>query len=111
MHPLQELIGSNGQKHDRGIYSCCSANEYVLKAALERGSETGTYVLIEATANQVNQCGGYTGMTPMDFMGYVRALARDCCFPEDRLLLGGDHLGPLTFAALPEAEAMKKAVA
>ena len=28
---------------------------------------------------------------------------------ESRIFLGGDHLGPLTFAALPEKEAMEKA--
>ena len=32
-------------------------------------------VLIEATCNQVNQEGGYTGMTPADFRTYVLGIA------------------------------------
>ena len=37
----------------KGICSICSANVYVLEAALEHGLETGGHVLIEATCNQV----------------------------------------------------------
>lgn len=108
LHPIQEIIKSNKSGSAFGIYSCCSANELVLRAAIERAVETNTYILIEATANQVNQFGGYTGMTPSDFYNYVQALAREYFLPAARLILGGDHLGPLTFADLPEAEAMQK---
>lgn len=108
MHPIQEIIKSNKEGAARGIYSCCSANEFVLRAALERSKETGTYVLIEATANQVNQFGGYTGMTPADFRDYVFSLAKEYNLPEERLILGGDHLGPLTFSSLPQEEALEK---
>lgn len=109
MHPLTQIIQTNRETHKAGIYSCCSANRFVLEAALVRGKQTGTYVLIEATANQVNQYGGYTGMVPRDFVRYVKEIAFQCEFPEDRLILGGDHLGPLTFANLPEEEAMPQA--
>lgn len=109
MHPLVEIIKKNKELGRGGIYSCCSANEYVLRAALRRGLEADSYVLIEVTANQVDQYGGYTGMTPERFYAYMRSLADDCCFPEHKLILGGDHLGPLTFAGLPEKEAMAKA--
>lgn len=51
-------------------------------------------LLIEATSNQVNQFGGYTGMRPADFRGLVEGLAIAEKFPVDRLILGGDHLGP-----------------
>ena len=36
-----------------------------------RAGTTAAPVLIEATCNQVNQQGGYTGMTPADFRGFV----------------------------------------
>ena len=66
-------------------------------------------VLVEATANQVNQNGGYTGMTPVAFRAFLNRLAEEENFPIDKLLCGGDHLGPLTWTHLPEAEAMKNA--
>ena len=66
-------------------------------------------VLVEATANQVNQNGGYTGMTPVAFRAFLNRLAEEENFPIDKLLCGGDHLGPLTWTHFPEAEAMKNA--
>jgi D-tagatose-1,6-bisphosphate aldolase subunit GatZ/KbaZ len=53
-----------------------------------------TSVLIEATCNQVNQFGGYTGMTPRDFVDFVYSIADRVQYPRGRVLLGGDHLGP-----------------
>ncbi len=66
-------------------------------------------VLIESTANQVNQYGGYTGITPERFRSIVveRALARG--FPRDRLILGGDHVGPYPWRSDPADAAMEKA--
>src|SRR4051794_15220753 len=66
-------------------------------------------VLIEATSNQVNQDGGYTGMTPAAFREFVLAIAERVGFPVQRLLLGGDHLGPNPWTALPAEAAMAKA--
>lgn len=103
-NPIPGLLGRG-----RGIYACCSANEYVVRAAMRRAMARGTWVLIEATANQVNQEGGYTGMTPAAFRGFLLDLAREEGLPPERLLLGGDHLGPLTWRHLPEREAMDKA--
>ena len=92
-----------------GVCSICSANAFVIEAAMEFGLDTGCAVLIEATANQVNQFGGYTGMQPADFAGYVQSLVSKVGLPQEQLILGGDHLGPLTWSAEPEAEAMAKA--
>lgn len=58
-------------------------------------------LLIEATCNQVNQAGGYTGMTPDRFRQMVYILAARCGFPQERILLGGDHLGPFPWRQLP----------
>ncbi len=77
-----------------GIYSVCSANGFVLKAAMRQAMEDETNLLVESTSNQVNQMGGYIGMTPSQFVDYVHEIARTVSFPLNRLILGGDHLGP-----------------
>jgi D-tagatose-1,6-bisphosphate aldolase subunit GatZ/KbaZ len=64
--------------------------------------------LIEATSSQVNQDGGYTGMRPADFRDRVLALATSVGLTHDRVLLGGDHLGPNCWQNLPAATALEK---
>lgn len=66
-------------------------------------------VLIEATCNQVNQEGGYTGMTPADFRDFVFGIADRAGTARQRILLGGDHLGPNPWTKLPADEAMSRA--
>jgi D-tagatose-1,6-bisphosphate aldolase subunit GatZ/KbaZ len=92
-----------------GIGSYCTANELVIEACMQRAKEAHEMVLIEATANQVNQFGGYTGMLPSDFRDFVYAIADRIDFPRESILLGGDHLGPLTWQNEPEESAMGKA--
>ena len=52
-----------GQKEGRavGICSVCSANRFVIEAAMLQGKADERAVLIESTSNQVDQFGGYTG--------------------------------------------------
>lgn len=109
MHHIQEIVRLQKRGVCSGIFSCCSANEYVLKAAMQRVKKYNSYLLIESTANQVNQYGGYTGMTPSDFYRYVNELAEKGNFPLDKLILGGDHLGPLTWTNMDEEHAMREA--
>ena len=92
-----------------GIPSYCTANELALEIALRRAKMLNKPVLIEATANQVNQFGGYTGMLPKDFYQMVLKMAEKIDLPENMIILGGDHLGPLTWQKLPESEAMANA--
>lgn len=91
-----------------GITSICSAHPLVIEAALLEGIATNTDVLIEATCNQVNQDGGYTGMTPADFRRFVEDIAARLGFDTKRLILGGDHLGPNPWKHLPAEEAIQK---
>jgi D-tagatose-1,6-bisphosphate aldolase subunit GatZ/KbaZ len=107
---MMEIIEMRKSGHKGGIYSCCSANSYVIEAAMERGVETNSPVLIESTANQVNQFGGYTDMKPADFIAFVYGIAKKTGFPKDRLILGGDHLGPLIWQDENEAQAMEKSI-
>ena len=108
-NPLKKIVTLQKQGKAVGIYSVCSANGYVIKAALKRGMQDCSCVLIESTANQCDQNGGYTGMKPMDFRNFVNKMADEIGFDKSKLFLGGDHLGPLTFASLPEEKAMLKA--
>lgn len=108
-HPLNKIIQLQKQGKAVGIYSACTANEIVLEACMQRAKETNTILLIEATANQVDQYGGYTGMTPKDFMVFVNKIANKVGLSMDRIILGGDHLGPLTFTKYDEAKAMEEA--
>ena len=93
----------------RHIASVCSAHPLVLEAALRHAAARNAPVLIEATCNQVNQDGGYTGLTPARFHAQVQALAEACGVPPSDLILGGDHLGPNPWTRLPAAAAMDKA--
>jgi D-tagatose-1,6-bisphosphate aldolase subunit GatZ/KbaZ len=91
---FQHLINrlNNGEK--TGITSVCSANNYVIEAAMLHAKENNYKLLIESTSNQVDQFGGYTGMTPEMFFNYVTSVAKKVNFPMENLVLGGDHLGP-----------------
>ena len=109
MHPVIRVLKAQKEGKKKGIYSCCSANELVLKAALLTGKKTDSYVLIESTANQVNQYGGYTGMKPAEFAEYIGELADQIGLDRDKVILGGDHLGPLTFSMYEEERAMSEA--
>jgi D-tagatose-1,6-bisphosphate aldolase subunit GatZ/KbaZ len=100
-HPLD--IARSGTA---GITSVCSAHPFVIEAALEHGRSGDQVVLIEATSNQVDQIGGYTGMRPADFRAFVERIARRVGFPVERVVLGGDHLGPNRWRNLPAATAM-----
>ncbi len=71
MHPLEKLVQRHKAGEQIGIYSVCSAHPLVIEAALEQALENDSELLIEATSNQVDQFGGYTGMTPVDFRDYV----------------------------------------
>ncbi len=93
-----------------GIPSFCTASDLVIEACLKQAIRFDDYVLVEATANQVNQFGGYTGMKPADYRDFVYKIADKVGFPKDKIILGGDHLGPLTWQNENEAEAMAKSI-
>ena len=106
---LDVVVSAQKRGQPFGVYSVCSAHPYVLQASLVHAQRADAPLLIESTCNQVNQFGGYTGMTPADFASYVRGLARQGNFPPDRIMLGGDHLGPSAWQDEPAAQAMEKA--
>lgn len=103
---LLDIVQRHKAGEPVGIYSVCSAHPLVLEAAMLGALEDESYLLIEATSNQVDQFGGYTGMKPTDFRDLVMSLAARYGLPEDRVVLGGDHLGPNRWQELPAEEAM-----
>ena len=104
---LAELPSRWRQDRSTGVASVCSAHPWVIEAALTC-AHNGT-VAIEATCNQVNQEGGYTGMTPGDFARFVELIARQVGLDPGSIVLGGDHLGPNPWKHLPAPEAMVRA--
>lgn len=106
---LRMIFDANRADAQRGIYSICSAHRLVLEAACEAARADGSPLLIEATCNQVNHLGGYTGMTPADFRRDVDAIARRCGLAPSALVLGGDHLGPNPWRHRRAADAMREA--
>ena len=83
MKHLTEMVRQHKAGKTNGIYAVCSAHPLVLEAAIRYASANQTPLLIEATSNQVDQFGGYTGMTPADFRGFVCQLADSLNFPQD----------------------------
>lgn len=110
MPSILEIVRRHKSGERIGVTSVCSAHPLVIEATLRHARATGQEIaLIEATSNQVNQDGGYTGMVPADFRVFVERIAVAADYPMERLVLGGDHLGPNAWTALPAAEAMAKA--
>jgi len=108
-HPLIAIPRAfHGGRH-LGITSVCSAHPIVIEAALVQARDTDDPILIEATCNQVNQEGGYTGMSPAAFRDFVEGIARKTGLDPARIILGGDHLGPNPWKHLPAEEAMDRA--
>ena len=108
-NPMMNIIALRREGMPAGIPSYCTANEIVIEGVLEQAKRFGDSVLIEATSNQVNQFGGYTGMKPADYRDYVWRIADRIGFDRAKIILAGDHLGPQPFQGQPEAEAMENA--
>ena len=110
MQAFLELVRRHKAGQAVGITAVCSAHPVSCCAPRwPKARATGATVLIEATSNQVNQFGGYTGMTPADFhRQFVFAIADNAGFPRERLLLGGDHLGPNCWQGEPSEVALAK---
>lgn len=109
MIDIAGLIARNRAGHVIGLPCFCTANEHVLRAVLSYAAKTGFPAVIEATCNQVNQEGGYTGMTPANFMAWFKEMAHDEGVPMGQIILGGDHLGPNPWKSEPIDVAMTKA--
>lgn len=109
MSVLGDIVSANRAGKRRGIPSYCTAHPETLSAIFAAYRDDDAPILVEATCNQVNQFGGYTGMNPAGFRAFVENLARRERVDPARLILGGDHLGPNPWKAEPAESAMAKA--
>jgi D-tagatose-1,6-bisphosphate aldolase subunit GatZ/KbaZ len=109
MNAILDVIRRHKGGSRVGVYSVCSAHPLVLETALRLAQRSGGIALVEATSNQVNQDGGYTGLRPAAFRERVLGIASSVGLPHARVVLGGDHLGPNCWQRLPAAVALQKA--
>ncbi len=109
MKDIRDILQANRRGENTGIYAICSAHPLVIEAAIEQAKLDETPVLIEATANQVNQFGGYTGMLPADFLEFIGEIADKIDYPRTSIIAGGDHLGPVCWVDETAESAMEKA--
>lgn len=109
MSDISSLIERNRAGEQTGLPCFCTANEQVLHAIMQYAAKNSVPVVVEATCNQVNQQGGYTGMRPVDYARWVLELANQYGVPRGSVILGGDHLGPNPWRHQPLNEAMANA--
>lgn len=109
MNDISSLIKQNRAGEPIGLPCFCTANEQVIHSIFQYARENNVPAVIEATCNQVNQEGGYTGMTASDFSTWIANLAKSHQVDVNNIILGGDHLGPNPWRLLPAADAMQKA--
>jgi D-tagatose-1,6-bisphosphate aldolase subunit GatZ/KbaZ len=106
---LRNFVQRNRGGAAVGTYAVCSAHPAVIDAAIQQALQDGNCLHLESTSSQVNQFGGYTGMTPKQFADGMRVAAASAGLPPGRVLLGADHLGPFAWRSEPSARAMAKA--
>jgi D-tagatose-1,6-bisphosphate aldolase subunit GatZ/KbaZ len=106
---LQDIVNRNRVSGKGGVYAVCSAHPWVIDAAVHQAIEDDSVLHVESTSSQVNQMGGYTGQTPAQFADFVHSAAQRLGLARDRILLGGDHLGPFPWRATASDRARRKA--
>jgi len=106
---LRKIIRRNRRGEKVGVYAVCSGHRSVIDAAIQHGAGDESFLLVESTSSQVNQSGGYTAQTPSQFAEFVYSSAQHAGLPRERVLLGGDHLGPYPWREQPAEVAMHNA--
>lgn len=105
---LQRLLSRNRQSGKGGTYAVCSAHPAVIEAAIQQSLADESLLHVESTSSQVNQFGGYTGTTPEQFAKWIYSSAKNAGLRADRILLGGDHLGPFPWRNEASTSALEK---
>ena len=72
MPDLARIIALNRAGDSVAIPSVCTAHPDALEACLTLAETLDQPIVVEATSNQVNQDGGYTGLKPADFIRFVK---------------------------------------
>lgn len=106
---VADILRRNRAGEAVALPAWCTAHPGTLSAILRCYRDDRAPILIEATCNQVNHLGGYTGMDPAGFCRFLQGLAQAEGIDPARLILGGDHLGPNPWRREAAAPAMDKA--
>src|SRR5579872_2274174 len=106
---LQKVLRGNRELGRGGTYAVCSAHPAVIEAAIQQSVADGSLLHVESTSSQVNQFGGYTGSTPAQFAQWIHCAAKSAGLSRERVLLGGDHLGPFPWRNEASVTALQKA--
>jgi len=109
MIDIASLIDRNRAGETVGLPCFCTANETVLRSVFRYAQAHQVPAVVEATCNQVNQEGGYTGLKAADFRDWMESLMKEFGLASDAIILGGDHLGPNPWRHLPAEQAMEHA--
>jgi len=109
MIDIASQIRKNRSGASTGLPCFCTANELVLRSVFKYARDHQVPAVVEATCNQVNQEGGYTGLKASDFRDWIDSLAKEYGVAAENIILGGDHLGPNPWQHLSPKEAMDKA--
>jgi len=108
---IEKIISDNKNTNKNGLICICSAHDDIINASFDFLSKNPLAKLsIESTVQQVNQDGGYTGMSPYNFSNKVHSIAKRHNISSSSYILAGDHLGPNTWKHLPAVEAMEKSL-
>ena len=106
---LQAILRGNRKSAIGGTYAVCSAHPSVIDAAIQQSKADGSLLHVESTSSQVNQFGGYTGVTPVQFAQWIHSATKNAGLPDEQVLLGGDHLGPFPWRNEASISALEKA--
>jgi len=77
----------------RTIFAACPNSTTVIRAALKSAKRNNAPVKFAATLNQVDADGGYTGLTPKEFVSTIRLHARNLNVTSP-VIVAVDHGGP-----------------
>jgi D-tagatose-1,6-bisphosphate aldolase subunit GatZ/KbaZ len=106
---FQSVLRHNWHSGSGGTYAVCSSHPQVIDAAIRQSIEDDSHLHLESTSSQVNQFGGYAGQTPEQFAHLVKSAAQRAGLSPERVLLGGDHLGPFPWRSEASTSAMERA--
>lgn len=106
---LRETISANRAGAIAALPGVCTAHEDALRASFLLAEQLDRTLIVEATSNQVDQHGGYSGLRPDEFVAHAARAAESVGCDPGRAIYGGDHLGPQAWRGEPAESAMSKA--
>jgi len=91
LHKMKELEKVEGKPST--LFAACPNSETVIKAALRSAKRANAPIKFAATLNQVDEDGGYTGLTQSEFVETVKMEAEAIGY-DGLIIVALDHGGP-----------------